>query len=138
MFRNRTLLNVFSASEDQMYDDRAILVAEDDELIRAIMCEVLLEHGFQPVEAASTPAALALVDGRDDLCAAFIDIDLGDRGGGYEVARRMHAQRPGVKIVYTSGGPRGDFESERVEGALFVPKPYTPDNVCDLIAARLA
>jgi len=121
-----------------MHDGRPILVAEDDELIRAIMCEVLLDHGFYPVEAASTPEALNVVDRRDDLCAAFIDIDLGDRGGGYEVARRMHEQRPGVKIVYTSGGPRGDFEHERVEGAIFVPKPYTPDRVCNLIAARLA
>ncbi len=120
-----------------MQDDKTVLVAEDDELIRAIMCEVMIEHGFLPVEAASTAEALKLIDRDEALCAAFIDIDLGDHGGGYEVARRMHAQRPGVKIVYTSGGPRGDFEHERVQDALFVPKPYTPDRVCALIAARI-
>ncbi len=120
-----------------MHCDKAILVAEDDELIRAIMCEVLVEHGFQPTEAASTADALKIVDERTDLRVAFIDIDLGDHGGGYQVARHVHETLPGVKIVYTSGGPRGDFERERVDGALFVPKPYTPDRVCDLIEARL-
>ena len=117
--------------------DRTILVAEDDEMIRAMICEVMVEYGFQPVEAASTAEALGVVETRADLRAAFIDIDLGDRGGGYEVARRMRKRRPGVRIVYTSGGARGDFERERVEGALFVPKPYTPDRLCHLLAERL-
>lgn len=120
-----------------MTDERVILVAEDDELIRAIMCEVMLDHGFTPAPAASTPEALAVVEERSDLCAAFIDIDLGDRGGGFHVARRMHDLRPGVKILYTSGGARADYERERVDGATFVAKPYLPDRVCDLIAERL-
>jgi CheY-like chemotaxis protein len=119
-------------------DDPTILVAEDDELIRAIICEVLADHGFRTAEASSTAGALRLVDERDDLSAAFIDIDLGDRGGGYLVARRVRERRPEMKIVYTSGGPHGDFERERVEGAEFVPKPYRPDSVCNLIARRLS
>lgn len=117
---------------------RRILVCEDDELIRAIMAEVLADHAFEPIQAASTEEALQLIDARDDLQAAFIDIDLGDRGGGYQVARRMREVRPGVQIVYTSGGPRGDFEQERVAGAPFVPKPYTPERVCHLLEERLA
>lgn len=114
-----------------------ILVAEDEELIRAIMCEVMADHGFDAAEAASTSEALRVVEERDDLTAAFIDIDLGDRGGGYLVARRMHELRPGVKIVYTSGGARADYEHERVEGAVFVPKPYMPEWVCNMIAERI-
>jgi CheY-like chemotaxis protein len=121
-------------NEANMDGDRIILVAEDDELIRAIMCEVMLDHGFQPLQAASTAEALALVHRHSEFCAAFIDIDLGDRGGGYEVARKVHETLPGVKIVYTSGGPQGNFEHERVQDALFVPKPYTPDRVCALFA----
>ncbi len=121
-----------------MQAESTILVAEDDELIRAIMCEVLGDHGFRTAEAASTAAALRLIDERDDLQAAFIDIDLGDRGGGYLVARRVRERRPDMKILYTSGGPHGDFEHERVDDAEFVPKPYRPDTVCDLIARRLS
>lgn len=114
-----------------------ILVAEDDELIRQIICEVLVEHGFDPTQAASTAEALQMIEQRPDLSAAFIDIDLGDRGGGYQVARKVRETLPEVKIIYTSGGARGDYENERVEDALFVQKPYLPDRVCDLIADRL-
>jgi CheY-like chemotaxis protein len=120
-----------------MEQGRTILVAEDDELIRAIMCEVMEDHGFIPAPAASTAEAIQLIETRDDLLAAFLDIDLGDRAGGYVVARHMRARRPGVKIVYTSGGARSDFEHERVADAIFVPKPYQPERVCTLLAERI-
>ncbi len=132
---------MFAESEvkaETVNDNRNILIAEDDELIRAVMCEVLADHALSPISAASTAEALKLIDERDDLSAAFIDIDLGDRGGGYLVARHLRQRRPGVKIVYTSGGAHGDYERERVPGAEFVPKPYRPDSVCNLIAARIA
>lgn len=121
-----------------MQHDQTILVAEDDELIRAIMCEVLADHGFTPIGASSTPEALSVVESPIDLAAAFIDIDLGDRAGGYQVARKVRELRPDVKIVYTSGGPRGDFELERVHDAIFVQKPYYPERVCDLLRDRAA
>jgi CheY-like chemotaxis protein len=120
-----------------MDQDPVILVAEDDELIRALMCEVLVDHGFAPVEAASTAEALKQIEQHEHFGAAFIDIDLGDRAGGYLVARTMRRRRPGAKIVYTSGGARADYEHERVEGAVFVQKPYLPDRVCTLLAERI-
>jgi two-component system, response regulator PdtaR len=114
----------------------AVLVAEDDELIRAVMCELLSDHGFVPAPAASTAEALRLVDERPDLAAAFIDIDLADHGGGYLVARRARERMPEMKIVYTSGAPQAELARERVDDADFVPKPYRPDRVCSLIAGR--
>lgn len=121
-----------------MHEVRAILVAEDNELIRLVMCEVLIDRGFRPVSAATTEEALTLIDAKPDLCAAFLDIDLPEPGGGYRVARRLHQVSPHVKIIYTSGGARSDFEAQRVEDAVFVPKPYRPDTVCDLIAQRMS
>lgn len=115
----------------------AVLVAEDDELIRAVMCDFLSDRGFVPAPAANTAEALKLVDERPDIQAAFIDIDLADRGGGYLVARRMRERRPDVKIVYTSGDAQGEFANQRVDDADFVPKPYRPDCVCSLIAGRV-
>lgn len=120
-----------------MQADRTVLVAEDDELIRAIMCEVLIDYGFTPAPAANAEEAIRVIEQRDDLRAAFIDIDLPERGAGYVVARRMLDLRPGVKIVFTSGGARADYERQHVEGSEFVQKPYMPERVCDLIAERL-
>ena len=116
-----------------MADAKPILVAEDDALIRMVICDVLTDHGFEPAEAASTAEALALIEAREDLETALIDIDLADHGGGYLVARRMRERRPEARIVYTSGGARADYSRERVDGATFVPKPYHADLVCHLI-----
>lgn len=106
-----------------------ILVAEDDELIREIMCEVLEDHGLRPAPASSTAEALRLLEEPRSFAAAFLDIDLGDRGGGYTVARRLRETHPQARIVYTSGGSRLDYEREHVDGAVFVQKPYLPDRV---------
>lgn len=119
---------------NEMDEDRAILVAEDDALIREIMCEVLSDHGFRPAPVATTEEALSFLDRGQPLRAAFLDIDLGDRGGGYQVARKLCQTHPGVQIVYTSGGARADYERERVAGARFVQKPYLPDEVCTILA----
>jgi CheY-like chemotaxis protein len=122
-----------------MNKQQTILVVEDDPFIREIMHDVLEDEGFNAICADSTQAAISTIgpDG-DDINAVFADIDLGDRGGGYEVARYARRIKPNVKIIYTSGGAREDFTKERVDGAEFVQKPYLPSQVCTLLRLKLA
>ena len=120
-----------------MINGLSILVAEDELLVQAVTQSVLEQHGFQVVCAASTEEALQIVEGDAPLAAVFLDIDIGDKGGGYRVARRVRALRPDIPIIYTSGGDLKTFERERVPNADFVPKPYSADQVGDLIEHRL-
>jgi CheY-like chemotaxis protein len=123
-----------------MNDRQTVLIVEDDPLIREVMHDVLEDEGFQALCADSTQDAIQTMehDNGDDISAIFADIDLGDRGGGYEVARRARLIKPDIKIIYTSGGAREDFARERVEDAVFVQKPYLPSQVCMLLRSKLA
>jgi CheY-like chemotaxis protein len=101
-----------------------ILVVEDEPMIREIVCDVLAEAPFDVICAGSTDAALEMLDHAPQIALAFLDVDLGDRGGGYVVARHARRIRPETVVIYTSGGAQESFDRERVAGSLFVPKPY--------------
>lgn len=110
-----------------------VLVVEDDELIREIVCDVLDDPEFDVLSVNSTQSAIRALDSGADIVAAFLDVDLGDRGGGYIVARHARLLHPALRVIYTSGGGRADHEAERVAGSIFVPKPYAPSRVLAMI-----
>ena len=114
-----------------------VLVVEDDPLIREVLCESLADEHFHVLDADTTAHARDVLDSPAEIDAAFVDVDLGDCEGGYAVARHARETRPGLLVVYTSGGPREDFEMERVPGSLFLPKPYLPSQVAHLLRATL-
>lgn len=96
---------------------------------------VLEQHGFDVTCASSTEEALGILETGASFAAVLLDIDIGDEGGGYRVARRVRSQNPQTRIIYTSGGSLAEFERERVPDAEFLPKPYSIDEVCELIMA---
>lgn len=112
-----------------------VLVAEDNAMIRKIVCEVLEESPFDVLGVESTQSAIRTLDGDVRIVAAFLDLDLGDRGGGYIVARHGRLTRPDMAVIYTSGGGQTTYARDRVEGSVFVPKPYLPSQVREMIEA---
>lgn len=111
-----------------------VLVVEDDELIREIVCDVLDDPAFDVVSVGSTQSAYEALDRDADIVAAFLDVDLGDRrGGGYEVARYARRLHPELRVIYTSGGGRNDQDGERVSDSAFMPKPYAPSRLLAMI-----
>ncbi|MEO6378344.1 MAG: response regulator [Caulobacteraceae bacterium] len=114
-----------------------MLVVEDDPIIREVMCEILEDANFQVVGRESTESAVKVLDSGEPIDAAFLDIDLGDRGGGFKVAQHARQVRPDLVVVYTSGGGQPTYAEERVEDSVFVQKPYLPSQICALLKQRL-
>jgi PAS domain S-box-containing protein len=104
-----------------------ILVVEDEPAVRQLACRLLRRHGYEVFEAESGRAALpvwAQHGPRIDLLLT----DLVMPGGlsGRELAQRLLSQKPGLKVIYTSGYST-DFdtlESSLGDGIYFLPKPY--------------
>jgi CheY-like chemotaxis protein len=104
-----------------------ILVVEDADDLREVTERILTKNGYQVIGAANGPAALEAAKN----FAGTIDLLLTDvvmpRMQGNELAVRLAALRPGVRVLYMSGyaepilGSDGTLE----EGVLLLEKPFT-------------
>ena len=57
---------------------------------------------------------------------------------GLELARRAVEMRPGLGMIYTSGGGQTDgMAALFVDGAIFLPKPYTKDRLIEALERSL-
>ena len=108
-----------------------VLVVDDN----ADACEMLrlaLEQaGHEPVIAAAGPEALTLA-ARFEPDVAILDIGLPGMNG-YEVARRLRASLPGIRLIALTGyGRSGDLEAATAAGFdAHCPKPIA---IADLLA----
>lgn len=102
-----------------------ILLVEDEDAPRRFSCRALCEQGYKVLEAETAEQALELgsaYPGKIDLL--FTDVILPGMGGG-ELAERLLAERPGIRVVFTSGYTDSPTIREAVrEGSLFLQKPY--------------
>jgi len=105
-----------------------ILVAEDEDALRAMVVKILEIQGYVVLEASSGHHAIEVWD----QSARPIDLLLTDMimpGSimGGELAERLKARRPSLKVIYTSGYSPGmaGKELSLLEGRNFLPKPYT-------------
>jgi two-component system, cell cycle sensor histidine kinase and response regulator CckA len=105
-----------------------ILVAEDQPDLRWMICQFLQELGYCVLEAKDGADAVALADQYE----GTIDILLTDvvmpNMRGPEVARRLSATRPDMKVIFMSGYTEGEFGAvppeNRGPGTSLLQKPF--------------
>jgi signal transduction histidine kinase len=104
-----------------------ILVVEDDELVRGITVRALRALGYRILLAEDGEDALKVVErhaGRIDLVVTDVAMP---RMGGLELAERLGAGNPGLKVLFVSGYAEDELP-ERVGLApnqAFLDKPFT-------------
>ena len=118
---------------------KRILVVEDEEDNMQIVRDLLTNAGYDLIEAANGPDALAAAKQRPDLILMDIQIPIID---GYETTRRIKAD-PALEsipvIAVTSHAMDGGEEKARAAGCDdFVGKPYSPRDLLAKIRAYLA
>ena len=101
-----------------------ILVVDDDALVRVHSNLVLEDAGYEVVEASNAADALAKLEERPDISALFTDVRMPGALNGIDLANAVHAQRPDITILVTSGTDNGTTAAIP-EAARFVQKPYT-------------
>ncbi len=103
-----------------------VLVVEDERGVRQIVRSVLLGNGYKVLAAAGGEEALAICAGY----AGSIDLVITDvvmpRMSGREFVERLHAARPGLRVLYFSGYPDEILSREGVlqEGVRLLRKPF--------------
>ena len=108
-----------------------ILVVEDEDLIRLIMVEELVEAGFTVCEAENGDRAAALIkDPSTTFDLLVTDIHMPGQLDGVAVAHLMRARHPAAPIIYTTGRPDVMPSVGYLwKNEILLAKPYTPSRL---------
>jgi two-component system, response regulator PdtaR len=101
-----------------------VLLVEDEPLVRMCAADILEDEGFEVIEAATAPAALKILEKRDDVTAVFTDVDMPGGMNGLELAGIVYARWPHIALVVTSGVCRVGADNLPGDG-VFIGKPYS-------------
>ena len=108
----------------------AILVVEDEALLREIIVSELDDAGFTVHEAASAQEALDVLE-HERVCLLFTDIRMPGDMDGWDLAEEARRRRPELKVIYASGY---SVQAPRlVPNSLYLGKPYRPSEVLSAI-----
>jgi CheY-like chemotaxis protein len=118
----------------QASDIHTVLVVEDEVLVRLMIAEELRSAGFQVIEAADADEALAVLAHITDVSVIFSDIRMPGSMDGLELAKRVRADFPKIRIVLASGHV---IAVTSVEHDGFFLKPYEADAIIDRINTLL-
>ena len=105
-----------------------VLLAEDEDTVRAVAQEALERRGYRVIAAADGPSALALARS----CADNIDLLLTDvvmpGMNGRELAEALLRERPHTRVLFASGYTDDAvlLHGVRTDDVAFIQKPFTP------------
>ncbi len=114
-----------------------VLVVEDEFLIRLTLSEVLLDEGYQVLEAETGEEALRLVAGHPDLAVMLTDIQLPGVLDGRALVRRVRETMPGLPVIFMSGRPDSIGKPEPGSREVHIAKPYLPSEICAAVQKML-
>lgn len=106
-----------------------VLIVEDEDEVRAFACDVLEMGGYTVLEAPSAARALEVGEAHPAAIDLLITDVLMPGMTGPELARRLRARRPALRVLCMSGYPEsadrrvGDDEGWNA----WLEKPFSPD-----------
>ncbi|KAF0249272.1 MAG: Multi-sensor hybrid histidine kinase, partial [bacterium] len=132
---NKQLEDVKRNTGNLKEGNETILVAEDEDIMRELLIEMLDSGGYQVISAENGQEALNIYHERfDQIDLVILDIDMPELNGK-EAFQRFKEINPGVKVLLSSGysqdGHPQDILNEGVLG--FLQKPYGVNDLLDKI-----
>jgi PAS domain S-box-containing protein len=117
-----------------------ILVAEDDDGVRATVVAQLSELGYSVLAAANGEAALALLVDAERVDLLFTDIVMPGACNGRVLAEQAQQLRPGLPVVFTSGYTEDALihDGRLDEGVTLLCKPYRLTDLARVIQGSLS
>ncbi len=117
-----------------------ILVVEDQEAVRAVACGFLEDFGYEIIEAGDGFEALSKLQEHDDIDLMFSDVVMPGGMNGFDLAQAALSMKPDLKVVHTSGYPKGAMvhqDEPRFKEGFIIMKPYRREDLQKIIKDAL-
>jgi PAS domain S-box-containing protein len=120
---------------ERMSGEGTILVVDDEEIVRHTARLTLERYGYKVIEAENGRVAVELVaKAPESITLVVLDWTMPVMSGE-EALRRMHAIRPGLRIMLSSGFNESEaahrFQGQGLAG--FLQKPYTSRELAEKV-----
>jgi CheY-like chemotaxis protein len=131
--------SLVSIAPTTLRGSETILLVEDEEQVRVVACGILKRQGYRVLEARNAGEALLLCEKFADPIHLLLSDVVMPQMSGPELAKRLAAIRPAMKILCMSGYTddavvrHGALEA----GFAFIQKPFTPDTLRRKVRAVL-
>ena len=105
-----------------------VLVVDDDGIVRDVAVRALRAAGYDVLSASTAADALVLAAGHPGPIHLLVADVVMPGMSGPEVAARLHATRPGTRVLFVSGYHETPVEGTEASAALgeVLAKPFTP------------
>jgi PAS domain S-box-containing protein len=116
-----------------------VLLAEDEDDVRRVIAQTVRDAGFTVLEAAQGAQALEVARGHGGAIHLLLTDLVMPVMGGRQLAQRMIALQPALKILYVSGHVDESAAREAITGDHedFLAKPFEGDALVDAIQRLL-
>ena len=118
----------------------AVLIADDDDMLRLLASTILASGGYRVCQARDGVEALAIIDGGEDIALLITDLRMAGMDGD-EVVRRLRstAQTSMLPIIVLTGADEEDTEVRLMEAGAddYIRKPIDPPRFLARVKAAL-
>ncbi|MGZ3405748.1 MAG: ATP-binding protein, partial [Polyangia bacterium] len=114
-----------------------VLLVEDDGDVREFVQDVLRAHGYQVLSAVDGAQALSVIEKHAGEIHLLVTDVIMPHMMGSEVAARITALRPSIKVLYISGYPGDAIVKQGVPEHSFVQKPFSVTALARRVRALL-
>lgn len=117
----------------------AVLIVDDERLIRWSIAETLEAEGFPVLEACSAREAVACIDRRDDIGVVLLDVKLPD-SSDLTLLRLLKQRAPNWQIILMTAHGSADLFEEAVTAGAFraVGKPFDMEDLVGIVREAAA
>ncbi len=133
-------LGPMDAHQPAVGGTETVLVAEDDEAVRATVVEMLTQLGYRVLKAADAASALAVVESGVPIDVLFTDVVMPGTLRSPDLARMARERLPNLAVLFTSGYTENSIvHGGRLDpGVELLGKPYTRESLARRIRQVLA
>jgi two-component system, response regulator PdtaR len=113
----------------------AILIVEDDQLLKLLTVDIVEGAGFVALQADNADEAMAILEARSDIALLLTDINMPGSMDGLKLAHAVRNRWPPIKIIVVSSqAPDYDLPT----GSRFFAKPYHAEKLMSEIRSLMA